>query len=523
MKMRIVVLILLSLPLTVLSQPMYQIQFSGFIGGSGYEQVRDITTDCQGNIYVTGGTSSLDFPVTNGSYLKKGKYTMDVFVMKFSSEGKLIWSTLFGGPEYDRAYAIEVDSAGAVYIAGRAGHSLPTTECSFQMWFGGDEDPNPLYGEQDGFIAKFSPNGEPDWCSYFGAADRGFIRDLALDASGNIYIVETESKLQNPYVGPNAIQSQHGGGYDGVVAKISGDGREVIWGTYLGGAKDDLLGPSIRINSRNEVVVAGTVFSNNMPVTVGCLDSTFNGESDIYYAVISGNGNKLISASYLGGNQSEGTETHNLWLTHTDEILIAATTSSENFPTTEKTYSKKFSGNGKVGSGLNTNYPADGFITKLSADGKKILASTYLGGSKGEGIEGIGVNKGDTVFVSGATFSDKFLSKGSKEAYKGNKGEGDVFVAALLPDLSDVIYFNYLGEAKKDYGRSLYADDNGRIFLCGETSSAKFPVKNFAYQKYGDGGQDGFISVLQSGKYHPEKQACKLKEFKPMKCRWINR
>ena len=93
------------------------IQFSGYIGGTEFESMRDVTTDQQGNIYVTGGTTSPYYPVTAGAFqtihnpgisdnISISKF--DVFVTKLKPDGSIIWSTFLGGPNYDRAYGIEV-------------------------------------------------------------------------------------------------------------------------------------------------------------------------------------------------------------------------------------------------------------------------------------------------------------------------------------------------------------------------------------------------------------------------------
>jgi hypothetical protein len=83
--------------------------FSTYIGGSRQDSIRDVATDREGNIYITGGTESSDFPTTPGAYDTTFNGWHNVFVTKFHPEGNLLWSTFLGGPNYDRAYAIEVD------------------------------------------------------------------------------------------------------------------------------------------------------------------------------------------------------------------------------------------------------------------------------------------------------------------------------------------------------------------------------------------------------------------------------
>ena len=106
---------------------LYEVEFSTYIGGSGFEHIRDICADKQGNVYITGGTTSSDYPTTQGAYQRTHGGMFDIFVTKFSPNGEIIWSTLVGGKDYDRAYAIEVDNQGYVYVGGRGGRYAPIT------------------------------------------------------------------------------------------------------------------------------------------------------------------------------------------------------------------------------------------------------------------------------------------------------------------------------------------------------------------------------------------------------------
>ena len=179
--------------------PTYELEFSTFLGGSGQDQIRDVATDSQGNIYVVGGTASPDFPTTSGAYQRihnpgnpdmRGTVRYDVFVTKLDPTGRVLWSTLVGGRNYDRAYAVAADSQGFVYVAGRAGRGFPVTPGAFQTVFMGTVRANPVpYGEQDGFILKLKPDGsELVWASYFGADDTVIVRDMSIDREGNAYL-----------------------------------------------------------------------------------------------------------------------------------------------------------------------------------------------------------------------------------------------------------------------------------------------------------------------------------------------
>ena len=158
----------------------YELVFSTYVGGKSWEHARDVCCDKDGNVYMVGGTASRDFPTTPGAYDRTfdaggkqigGAGLCDAFVMKFSPEGKLIWSTLLGGPNCDRAYGVEVDREGCVYVAGRAGPGFPVSEGAFQTEYGGSNY-NGFYGSQNGFVAKLSPTGALLRSTLIGGKDK---------------------------------------------------------------------------------------------------------------------------------------------------------------------------------------------------------------------------------------------------------------------------------------------------------------------------------------------------------------
>lgn len=339
----------------------YQLQFSTYLGGSGGENFRDVAVDAEGNIYVTGGTSSTDFPTTIGAYDRAFATggsdlgtagPMDVFVTKFSTSGQLVWSTYLGGPDYDRAYAIEVDLDGHVYLAGRAGPGFPTTPGTIQPSFGGDvvSGASSAYGKQDGFVTKIAPDGSQlIWSTYFGDNGAGLIRDADIDSSGNVYVVSPGNPHANhPHVTNGAYDTTYNGADDVVVAKISADGARVIWGTYLGGSANDGGGPSIRVDPETgQVVVVGNTSSANFPTPNG-YDTIYNGTTavtvDAFLAKFTADGSNLVFATYLGGSSEEGTGTHNLAIGAEGEVFAAHWTKSTDIPILKGGFSTAHSG-----------------------------------------------------------------------------------------------------------------------------------------------------------------------------------
>jgi hypothetical protein len=482
------------------------LSFSTFIGGSLFEHVRDVATDSSGNIYVVGGTMSSNFPVTTGAFQtthnpgtpqSTATDKMDIFVMKFSPQGSLIWSTFVGGPNYERAYAVEVDSQGYVYVAGRAGLGAPILNAFQSQFVGGSEAA--FYGNQDGYVFKMAPDGRSlVWASYFGAGDSGIIRDIALDSSANVYLGSARYLGQQAGTAsyPTAVSSAFIntplGDDDGVIAKVSSSGS-LLWARYVGGSAAEDGNPSVRTDAAGNVYFTVGSSSTNAFTGASSFDSTNAGNSDIYLVKVSPTGSPLYGA-YVGGSAMEITETHTLAVDAAGNAFVAATTCSTDFPTTAGAYDRTHNGNGGSGTGLSTNYPCDAFITKVSPDGSQLLASTYLGGRYGESAEGIALDSNGIVYVAGGTFSDNFPVSANTVQIM-NRGSAEAFAAKLSNDLSTLVFSTYLGGAGGDVARAMHVDGNGNFFIGGEEGSSDFPMKNAWDSSYG-GGSDGFLAAF---------------------------
>lgn len=490
------------------SPPFYvvlDLNFATYFGGSGEETARDVAIDSSGNIYVAGGTASSGFPVTSGSFDTGFNGNHDVWVAKFSAAGVRQWATFIGGSNYDRAYAIEVDDTG-VYVAGRAGDGFPVSPTGvLQTNFGGDSDPNGLYGNQDGFIFKLSLDGTTGvWATYVGGGGPEFIRDIAVDSSGNVYAAMAEVHSGFPHISTGAFdESFNGGTNDGGLVKISANGSTVVYGTYIGGSNWDGGTPSVRVNASGEAFLLQGTGSTNMPVTANCLQSTKGSGTpgDSHLTKFNSTGTApLLFATYFGGNSNDYSETHGLALDEvTDEPIIAITTKSTNLTTTANAFQDSYQGSGGSGTGNNTNYAGDGFVAKLSSDGETLVAATYIGGSVGEGVEGVSVDGMGNIYVTGATYSSDFPTSG--DAYQGSKsGSADFFMVVLSPDVSMLNYGTFVGGGGIDYCRSSTIDPSDSTFVAvGHSASSNFPVLNAQQSSNAGGTYDAAIVKVAPG------------------------
>lgn len=459
--------------LRLIRVPEYAPAFSTYLGGSRGEQIRDITTDAAGNVYVTGGGDSANFPTTPGAFDRTHNGSYDVFVAKYAPDGRLLWSTLVGGPAYDRAYAIEVDAQGHVYIAGRAGPGFPTTAGAFQPTYSGFYS-GTAYKDQNAFVAKLRPDGSGlMWASYFGSYE--LIRDLDVDADGDVYVagsrkpIETSTPPAAWFAG--RYQPAPAGGWDTVLAKLDGDGTRVQWATYFGGSLNDGAAPSVRVDASEHVFLASTTQSTNLPTTPNAFDRTYNGGGDMFLARFTPDGTGLLFSTYVGGSGNEAGETHNLALDRAGNAYLAGYTNSGDLPTTPGALQRTFGG------GAN-----DAYVYRFTPGGA-LLAATYFGGAGGEGVQGITTDLFGNPYLSGGTTSDNLpVTPGAFQARRA--GASDYFVARLRGDLSAVQYVTYLGGPGADDARASYADPAGNFYVAGHAEAA-FPLLNAHQPTYG--------------------------------------
>ncbi|MCH7947167.1 MAG: SBBP repeat-containing protein, partial [candidate division Zixibacteria bacterium] len=231
--------------------------YSTYLGGSSGDWGYAISVDADGQAYVTGQTTSDDFPTQNpyqGTLDVNGR---DAFVTKFSSAGNsLVYSTYLGGSAADVAAGIAVDAAGAAYVTGYTESTDFPTQNPYQGTYNG--------GSRDAFVTKLSSSGNNlVYSTYLGGSNIDGGLGIAVDADGVAHVTggttSTDFPTQFPYQGTNQ------GGLDIFVTKLTSQGNFLIYSTYLGGSNND-VGAFIGLNDAGAVYVAGQTFSDDFPL-----------------------------------------------------------------------------------------------------------------------------------------------------------------------------------------------------------------------------------------------------------------
>ena len=190
-----------------------------YIGGSGSDMGFGVTSDINGNLFVTGYTQSTSGIATTGSF-KTTLTNDDAFIIKFNALGLRQWGTYYGGSGSDYGYGVTVDLTGGVLLAGYVGTTSTSGIASlgaYQTVYGG--------GAKDAFVAKLNSTGTTRlWGTYFGGSGEDIAWGIATSVLGNVIIAGTTTSTSG-IATSGAHQTSHGGGtYDGFIAAFTSSG-----------------------------------------------------------------------------------------------------------------------------------------------------------------------------------------------------------------------------------------------------------------------------------------------------------
>lgn len=416
--------------------------YSTFLGGTSQNAGMGIAVDSSQNVYVTGFTDSVDFPLKNPIQSTCHGCTSfySTFITKLNSSGTaLVYSTYLGGGVNTEASALAIDSSGNAYVAGWTDSTDFPLVNAFQTHCGGCSQ------FKDAFITKVNAAGSAWVYSTFlggGVDDLAF--GIAADAAGNAYLTgytySTDFPVKNPY---QSTCSTCSGWEDAFVTKVGPTGA-LAYSTYLGGSAQD-VGTAIAIDSSGNMYVTGYMDSANFP-TKNAYQSTCNSNCagaiyNVFVTKLNSAGSALVYSTYLGGSGTDYGSS--IQVDSSGEAYVAGyTKGSSNFPTKNPIQAK--SGGAR-----------DGFITKFTAAGSALAYSTYFGGSGDDIIGGV-VNE-------------------------VNVGGKKIVIGYLSP------------------GNGLALDGSGNAYVTGFTGSSNFPTKN-PYQGTWGGGvydtPDAFVAKI---------------------------
>jgi hypothetical protein len=509
------------------------LSYSTYLGGTGSELHPSIAVDSALDMYVTGATSSTDFPVTDGSTFKSGA-TTNVFVAKFDPTGATLgYATYFGGTGADSPVGIAVDAATNVYVAGSTTSTdFPTSTSAFQ---GTPKSP----GNAHAFVSQLDSTGKLAYSTYLSGSNTDTASGMTLDNKGFVYVIGVTNSTDFPLApAAGTFQSTLQGANAFFISKVattSTGSNSLSFSTYFGGGfptSGTVTGGAIAVDNNANVsniyftggtnyIFTGQNSQTDFPIRNAfqpCLDTVPTNPPqttcptdvtlpDAFVAKLNPGtttGAQLLYCTYLGGT---GTDVGlGIGLDASGNAYVTGSTNSGSFPVQTAPNNTIKGPQPTPGGGI------DGFVGKISnpATGTgngttnvQFLYFTYLGGSADDVGNAIAVDGVQGAEVVGTTKSSNFPVAA---AFQGSlKGTQDAFVARLdtlgtITTTGNGQYISYLGGTGTETGTGVVIDSDSNVYVTGETTSTDFPVTPDAHQKTKAGGAgiipDAYVTKL---------------------------
>ncbi len=454
----------------------------------------------------------------------------------------LVYSTFVGGAvgEWELASGgVAVDGSGRAVVAGFSNTTdFPTTPGAFQVDNAG--------GGGDVCVFRLSASGDDlDWSTYIGGGGSESPYDMALDPSGRPIVVGWTNSTDFPTTDGSLRPSRSGTDQEGFVLKLSPDGSDLAWSTYLGGNDTDEV-VAVALDDLGSVYVAGNTISGDLPTspwahqqnhsgglydafvaklapdgsdlaymtylggdrwdiagglgvdgsgfayvggqtlsgnlsTQGAFCETVAGFLDAFVAKVNATGSGLGFLTYIGGSREEMAEFVDVAPNGT--VTVAGVTESPLFPTTDGAFQTLHRG------------MQDAFVLRLSANGSVLEYSTLFGGSNRDTCEGFAMDGTGSTYLTGRTYSNNVTTlRGAHQFAFG--GVIDAYVARLDLSGSELLYSSYLGGSRVDIGQGIALDPDGNATIVGGTESTDFPTTPGAYQEAIGGRVDVFVTKM---------------------------
>jgi hypothetical protein len=355
------------------------LDYSTLIGGDADEGACGITVDPAGAVYVTGWTQSANFGDR-----------ADVFILKYHPARGTDYLVFLGGSELDQGLAIAADAGGNAYVLGHTGsEDFPGTNAVQTT----------LRGRSDAFVCKVDPTGDRLlYSTYLGGSDGeislflpGIVAGgggIAVDSAGHAYVVGATASTDFPST-TNAFQrgladtDPFAPRADVFVTKLSPQGNELRYSTYLGGAGRE-QGMAIAVDAQGQAYVTGSTAATNFPLARALQAMRVTSGEVAFVTKLNPAGSELVFSTYLtGASQGNGIAVD------PDAAVYLAGHGKGGLPTTPRAFQRQPHSSGSQ----------DAFILKLTAAGNAVAYSTYLGGVQTETAWGLALHGKQAVVV----------------------------------------------------------------------------------------------------------------------------
>lgn len=318
------------------------------------------------------------------------------------------------------------------------------------------------------------------WSTFVGGTGRDYPAQVLLTASGDIVFVGFSDSMDFPV--PDGFGQFMNGNDDCVLGKLSGDGSQLLWATYVGGSGFDWAW-SACILPDSTIAFTGGTYSGDFPLRAPAGAEAREGAKapdleNVFVARLSSDGGTLMASTLVGGSDDD--EALRIVAAGESSVVFSGLTLSSNFPTTSGAFSRQFV------------CCTTAFVASYDFQQAGLNWSTFLGGG---GVHALALDRAGNVVVGGVAGQDFPVTQ---DAYDTSfNGTADVFVSKLDPTGSTLLWATFLGGEDWEAATSLALDDSGDVYVAGSTSSAGFPTTPWAIATtYRGGVNDCFLSRL---------------------------
>lgn len=461
-----------------------QLWWGTYYGGSLSSVGAAISTDPSGNVFVLGNSNSVNIPLQVYGSLAyfDGNYdiestTGDLFILKFTNAGLLLWATFLGGAQDDVGRSLKCDSIGNIFITGSTySMDFPLKNPGGSAYFDSLEVPS----HNNIFISKFSNAGQYLWGTYYQGDAPEEPHDLAIDAYNNVYITGVTSSSNFPVYNPGSGAFFQGSPamvypntHNAFLLKFSNSGQR-LYASYFGGNAYD-EGFCVSCDPFGNVFFAGNSASSNLFTLNPGGGAFFQGAN----AAQQGNHNGYLVklnancqaqwSTYLGGYIGEGFRS--MACDKIGNVLLTGVCSSSNFPTV----------NPGGGAYYTPFTPAGGRMVIIKFNTQSQMTWSTFFGSFSSGFLNLSVGSCNEIYVSHCSSvyatPSQTLNAGNGSYFQGNNASvsnlNDIFLAAFS-NSGILRWGTYFGGRGEDSRMITTCDKNGNIFYTGEQGSAGY-------------------------------------------------
>jgi uncharacterized protein (TIGR03437 family) len=373
--------------------PSGNIVYSTYFGGSGDDLATAMTVDPTGNVYVTGVTTSPDFPTTPGAYSTHATSSSNTFLFKFNPDGSTSYSTYFA-PISQGPSAVAVDSTGSAYLSGTQCGDVPTTPGAYKTTSGCIPGLfGPVLFMPDGFVTKFDPRGSTlQYSTYLGFSAPPAAYGLALAPDGTAYVAGPGGVVRLNSTGSALLASSP--------PLVSSTGAP---------ANNGSNGPLIALAPDGSVYLAGA--AANLQTTPGAFQTSSpslpplaDQEGCCAAAIVKMDSQlqHVLAATYFGG--AYGQQVEALSIDAFGNIYVGGYTAPRGLPA--RTPLQEAFGYIESSLGPVVEFSLQGvtgFLSELSNDLSTLLFSTYLGDNERFGVQGVANGANGAIVIGGST------------------------------------------------------------------------------------------------------------------------